>query len=395
LTLKIMKGKWVIRGFLNLRIVTHFVIFILLIIPTVILYGYTGSSMPPMLKMDYGSQSMGMGGASVALNNNLFYMDSNPAGGMFFKVYRFSLLHQEWVYDTNYESLRATFGFGKFYIGAGLNYLYTPFKYYDYYGATSGDVYNISQYLGLINFGYKIDKWNVVLGANIKYFYYNVPQDLYENQSYSLITGDIGIVLPTDILKRFKGYLPSLVFGFTIKNIGYSSLLYYAPIEILAGMSYRYSDNLLFSIESSIPIYEPTSFSLGAEYSIQNRYFIDAGFKIKENPMFSIGFGYRKKDFRVRASYSPMLKFFNMLNITVSYSYGETKAERNKEKVEELLVKAIEYFSKGKYKESLETVAKVLDIDHNNYRAQKLFKIIEKQIEIEERIEEIQSKNNE
>ncbi len=389
-----MKKKWTFYSVIHLNFYIFIVILILYLSPSSSLYSYTGSSIPPMLKMDYGSQSLAMGGASVALENNLFYIDSNPAGGTTLKMYRFSLLHQEWIYDTNYESFSASIGFGKFYIGAGFNYLYTPFQYYDCYGVKSKNTYNISQFLGLLNFGYKIDKWNLVLGTNIKYYGYNVPTSLIDNQSYNLISGDVGAILYTNLLKRYKGYLPSLIFGISIKNIGYSKSLYYLPIDILAGISYRYSNNILISIESDIPIYESVNFSAGVEYNFHRRYFIDAGVKIKENPMFSMGFGYRKKDFRVRVSYSPMVRFYNMINLTVSYSYGETRLEKIRGKVEKLLLDALDYFSKGDYKRALEIVAEALDLEPQNYRAKKLYEIIEKQLEIEEKLEEIETKIN-
>jgi len=395
LILMIMKKKWLFQIEPFLKVHIYFTLIFLFIYPHVKLFGYTATSIPPMLKMDYGSQSLGMGGASVALTDNLYYMDSNPAAGMLLKVYRFSILHQEWIYDTNYESFRFSIGCNNSYFGVGFNYLYTPFKYYDIYGVESNNTYNISQYLGLINFGYKFNELNMILGANVKYYYYAIPNSLYSNQSYSLILGDIGIILPTNFFKRYKGYLPSLTFGLSIRNIGFSKSLYHIPINILSGASYRYSNNLLISIELNIPIYEPITFSMGAEYTIKNRYFIDVGFTIKENPMFSMGLGYRKKDFRIRISYSPTIKFYNMMNISFSYSYGESRAEDIKEEVNKLLLKALEYFSKGKYRESLEIVAKAMDLEPENYRAKKLYKIIERQLEIEKKLEDIQKKVNE
>jgi len=110
--------------------------------------------------------------------------------------------------------------------------------------------------------------------------------------------------------------------------------------------------------------------------------------------MLSIGFGYRRNDFRVRISYSPMIKFYNMFNISVSYSFGETRAEKNREKVENLITEALGYFSKGNYEKVLIKVSEVLDLDPKNDRAKRLYEIIEKQIEIEEKLEEIQKKVN-
>ncbi len=373
-------------------------IFILLLLSIILkvnsVLGYTSSSTPAILKIEYGARTISMGGAGVALFNNLFYIDSNPAGGMFYRGYRFALLHQEWIYDTNYESARLFAGFRRFYLGLGINYMYTPFTYYDIFGLKNGSSYTISQYLGTLNFGYRFFRINLSAGINIKYYYYNVPQSLYKNQNYSLVLADIGLMLPTNALKNYVGYQPSMVFGMVLKNIGYNSYSNKFPSEIDAGISYRYKKYLLFNIQINIPFNEPISFSFGAEYTLLNKIYIAGGINIGEIPYFGFGVGYRKKDFRVRITYSPSIRFFNMLNAEISYSFGETNYENNMEKIEKLFIKALKYFSEKDYENSLRMIADILKIDPKNYWAERLMKVINQQLEIQRKLEEIEKMRN-
>ena len=358
------------------------------------LSAYTGSSLPPIFRLDYGARNQAVGGAGVALYNNMFYIDSNPAGGNFYKIYRIAVLHQEWIYDTNYETARLFIGFKRFYIGGGFNYIYTPFVYYNYFGEKIGGSYTVSQYLGIVNFGYKIRKLNISIGANVKYYYYSVPTGLYKSQNYSAVFGDIGFMLPTNLFKTYIGYMPSMTFGLVIKNIGYYMYSDKIPLEAIAGISFRYKKNFLFSMQMNLPLYEPFSLSLGAEYSLYKSYFFDCGVKIQEIPSFSFGVGYRRDDFRVRITYSPSIRFFNMVSAEISYSFGETKHEENMEKVERLFINALKFFSEKDYDGALRDVAEILNLDPGNYWAEKLMKVIIQQIEINRKLEEIEKLKN-
>jgi len=356
-------------------------------------FSYTGEAGPPMLKLVYGSRALSLGGAFVGLSDDGYYMDSNPAGGNPKNILNLSLLHQEWIVDVNYESVRISRGFSdRFFLGAGFTYLYLPFTYYDYYGQKSEKSYNISQSLGILNAGFKLKKCDISFGGNIKGFYNNVPEDLYADQNYLLFASDIGTIIRTSILKRFIGSEPSLVFGLTLKNIGYTKRIEKLPIELHTGLSYRFLRNLLFSLELALPFYEPVYGSIGAEYSIKNSFFIEGGIQIKENPMFSVGFGYKRKDFHLNVSYTPTLAFYNMVSISLSYSFGEEKKEREKIEVENLLIKAFKLFSERQYRESLNVIDRILEIDPENPRALSLKKTIEMQLELKERLEKIENK---
>ncbi len=358
-------------------------------------YSYTGEAGPPMLKMIYGSRVLSLGGAFVGLADDVFYIDSNPAGGDTRSIYKVSILHQEWIEDVNYEAVRIAFGFqDRFFCGAGFTYLYLPFTYYDYYGWTSGQSHIISQSLGIVNFGYTFQRINISVGGNIKVFYNYVPEELYAGQSYLLFASDIGAIARTNIFKLFIGPEPSLTFGLAIKNIGYSGVIEKLPIEVHAGVSYRLLRNLLFTTEIALPFFEPIYGSLGAELDFNRRFFLEAGVQIKENPMFAVGFGYKREDFRINVSYTPSIAFYNMISVSLSYYFGETKVEGRPKMIEDLLIKAGRYFRDEKYEEALEMVDEVLGIEPENRRAILLKDAIKVKMKLEEELKQLKKEKS-
>ncbi|MBN2323207.1 MAG: UPF0164 family protein [Spirochaetes bacterium] len=345
----------------------------LLLCPCTLLFGDTGEAGPPMMKLIFGSRALSLGGAVAGLGDDPFYMDSNPAGGDTRKIYKLSILHQEWIEDVNYEAARFSMGIGdRFFAGVGFTYLYLPFVHYDYYGATTGQTHLLSQSLGVLNFGYRFPSIDITVGANLKFFYNHVPDALYPGQSYLLFAADLGAVMRTNLLKRHIGPEPSMTFGLCVKNIGYSSIMEKLPLEIHAGASYRILKPLLLSAEVSVPFYEPLYGSIGAEYDFGRKFFLEAGVQIKENPMFAFGVGYRREDMRIQASYSPSIVFTNMFSVSFSYFFGASLLEKKEMTIKTLLTEALDHFRAGRYDDALDSCDEILALDPDNTQARLL-----------------------
>ena len=107
-------------------VVLFLLIFCLAGVPSA--FSYTGEVGPPMLSLTYGSRALSLGGAYSGVANDVYYMDSNPAGGDPRKVFKLALIHQEWIADVNYEAIRLSYGINdRFFFGLGFTYLYLPF----------------------------------------------------------------------------------------------------------------------------------------------------------------------------------------------------------------------------------------------------------------------------
>ena len=104
--------------------------------------------------------------------------------------------------------------------------------------------------------------------------------------------------------------------------------------------------------------------------------------------MFSFGFGYKFRDMRLNASYTPTLAFYDVFSISFTYAFGEYKKYMLTQQVEEKLMKALELYRNEQYEESLVVVDEVLELDPKNKRAISLRNTIEIQIEIRDKFGE-------
>lgn len=374
---------------INIRLKLVCGVLVILFTGFVAAFSDTGEAGPAMLKMIFGTRAMSFGGAYVAVADDAEYMDTNPAGGAYDNIFRIVLLHQEWIADVNYESVRLAKGFGdRLQTGLGFTYLYLPFTHYDAAGNAVGNSSHLSQSLGMLAVGYRLPSLGLSFGVNGKFLYNRVPEDLYADQSYTVWAVDFGVLQRTNLLKTYFGPEPSLSFGVTLRNVGYSRAVEQLPILIQAGTAYRVRSNLLIAADMVYPFYEPLYGSIGAEYAIRKMIYISGGIQIKQNPMLSLGFGYRYRDMRLNVSYTPTLAFYNMFSVSFTYSFGEYKKLMLEREIEDKLMEALELYRAEQYEEALGAVDEVLELDPKNRRAGSLKHTIEIQLEIREKFGE-------
>jgi hypothetical protein len=342
-------------------------------------FSAVGEAGPAILKMNFGSRLISMGGAFVGLADDPFYMDSNPAGGQR-DTFRFSLLHQEWIEDVNHENFRFTAGFDHFFMGIGYTFLYMPFTRYDSAGAQAGN-FTITEGFGTFNAGLILN--HLSIGTNLKLCHYNVPGGLYLDQNDYLFTADFGALLRTNILKTYIGPEPSLVVGASIKNAGVPFLNSMTgsgfdkpPTEIHVGSSFR-TKYFLLSDEAVFPLYEPFYWCVGLEANLNRFLFLSAGLQYKEdNPMLGLGAGVRLTDLYLYASYTPRLEFRNMFTVSMSWRVGETRQMQQSVLIKKLFKTAYKLYEQKEYDEAEKVLGKVLEMDPKDEMALSLMKLI-------------------
>ena len=357
-------------------------------------FGDAGEAGPAMLKLVFGSRALGLGGSFVGVADDVYYMDANPGAGESNKILKLSLLHQEWIYDANYEAVRISRGLGKhLYMGAGFTFLYLPFEYYDSNGEQVGASSRISHSLGVFNMGYSFRRATMSVGMNLKFYSSSIPDDLliaryagdYESQRYLAFAADLGYFARTNWLKSYIGPEPSFMLGLTVRNVGFSNTYDNLPTEIQAGVSYRILWSLLLTGQVAFPLYEPVYGAVGAEFDIRKKLFLQAGARISANPMLSVGFGYKFRDVELNVSYTPRIAFPNVISVSVNFFFGETKKRRVDEKISSLLIEALEQFQAGSYEKALASVEQVLELDPKNSMALSLKESIQDRMKIEDK----------
>jgi len=259
-------------------------------------------------------------------------------------------------------------------------------------GAQVGPTSLISQSLGMFNMGYSFRKGTMSVGANLKFYNSKIPDELlqaryeenYESQRYTAFAADVGYFARTDWLKNYIGPEPSFMLGLALKNAGFSDSYEKLPTEVQAGVSYRVIWSLLLTGQVMVPFYEPVYGAVGAEFDIRKKLFLQAGARISENPMFSVGFGCKFRDVELNASYTPRIAFPNIFSVSVNFFFGETRERRRNEQISSLLIEALEQFQKGDYDNALVSVDKVLELDPKNSMALSMKKSIEESLKVED-----------
>jgi hypothetical protein len=365
------------RGVPELRVLkTTLLIVILCLFSTTGALCAVGEAGPALLKMNYGSRLISMGGAFVGLADDPFYMDANPAGGQR-DTLRVSILHQQWIEDVNHENIRFTVGFDRIFLGLGYTFLHAPFTHYDSFGEASGD-YTLTEGFATANIGMILGRLS--LGINAKFFHYHVPEDLYLDQDDYGLAADFGVLWRTNLLKTFIGPEPSFVLGASVKNVGFPELtgsdFKNFPTEVHVGSSYRLKF-LLVSNEVVLPLYEPWYWCVGMEVNVGRVVFLNAGLQYKEeNPMLGLGFGLRLRDLYLYTSYTPRVEFRNMFTVSMSYRLGETRKIKERRLAGKLFKTAYKLYEQGKYGEAEKVLNTILDMDRRNEAAIELLHLV-------------------
>lgn len=224
------------------------------------------------LKMDVGARTLAMGGAFVAVADDVNSIRYNPAGLRQIEKTEISATHMLWIADLNVEQLSfATkmprgkdryldvFGASIFYMGSG-----TPIEGRDKQGYVTDPDLNYNNIALTLSGAKSLDLYdNVLFGANLKY-----AEENYSDTKYS------SLLLDTGILYKWK---ENMNLGFSVRNIGPDSKGDKMPLEMRAGTAYQ-KDKLGLSLDFYKFIDTDLRFALGGEYFIKNIFVVRAGY---------------------------------------------------------------------------------------------------------------------
>ena len=94
----------------------------------------TGLTAFPTLLIPMGGRFEAMGTAFTAVADDASYIESNPAGSASLTYTELSFYHNDWIADTNIESVTFTTRKHNLGIGAAGKFLYVPFTEYNTFG---------------------------------------------------------------------------------------------------------------------------------------------------------------------------------------------------------------------------------------------------------------------
>jgi len=209
-----------------------------------------GTSGSQFLGIGIGARSMGMGGATVSMNDDGTALFRNPAGLTQVTGHRFSVSHIEWLSDATYQSAGYVMPFGES-GGLGLAIQQGSVEWDN----TGEGMFDAGDFSGVLGYGRRL-RPNLGVGGSLRYVSSALGED-----SASTYAVDLGAVYRMS---------EDLTVGAAVRNMGpgltFRNESDPLPVTMSVGGAYRWNDlTLAMDVEKQNDL--DTRTRVGAEYS--------------------------------------------------------------------------------------------------------------------------------
>lgn len=338
----------------------------------------TGLTAFPSLLIPMGGRYEAMGTAFTAIADDSSFIEANPAGSSGLEHSVFSLFHNNWIADTNIESLIYASRIGYFGFAVAGKFLYVPFTGYDSIGSRVSKGY-YSESVIILNASYRFlasyNFYGIAVGANIKAAYRHIPSSIYEDQSAFSAVADVGILTRFNMLKPYSSRDKNTSVGITVKNLGIKTLDDPLPMEATIGFSYSPLRPLTISGDFTLPFSfdyskypaEQWSFAVGTDITITNFFSIQGGFRYRgSNPRISLGAMITLGKITINANYTLDLTTqigFDRFSLASSIDLGDGGRNLTADLVDEYYVKGLDFYAEGNLLGAIANWEKALSLD--------------------------------
>lgn len=361
-----------------------------------------------------GGKYEGMGTAFTAMSLDSGFLDANPAGSSFIKNSELTFFHNNWIADTNLESVTYTSRWEDFGIGIGGKFLYLPFTGIDDWGdrARNDDGSYSSGYytetVVTLNAAYTfLDNYyyhGLALGANFKMAYRGVPYSIAPDQSAVALMADIGLQTKFNVLKFFSSRDKNFAFGLVIKNLGsefirdpdplpsmISTGIAYSPIR---PMTWAFDINIPFNLDGTKA--EKVSYAAGLDLGLTSFLSIQSGFQIKTGlPRFSVGSSLDLEKFSVTANYTldltTQVTSLDRFSLALKLNLGDFGRMTRVEKSQLLYLQGLEEYANGEISKAIAYWEESLEVRPDFTPARQMIDTARKTLELNQKIEENQT----
>lgn len=349
--------------------------------------GTTGAN---FLRIPVGPRQVGMGDQGVALADDAFSLNHNPASMALLHYQEFAFMHNQWAEGVTQEY--AAYVYPKLSLGslgASLNLLQVgSFQGYDNSGAKTEDV---SAQDMAVSLGYARRVWGpsdpeeglgLSAGLSVKYL-----KERLENDSASTYAGDAGL------LCHFPAKGVSMKIGAAAQQLG-SGLKYYGNKSRLpqtyafgvSGTTRRvWGDPLTLSVEARKSVDNQLSFSVGGEYWINALFALRVGYRSQDDlgPGIRAGMGLKIKLLQFDYGMSLMGAFGVSHRAGFTYRFGapveRTPEPSPQQKMADKAVRQAKHLvAEKRYLEALLEINRALDLDPRSPEALQLLDQVQK-----------------
>ncbi len=290
-----------------------------------------GTSAASFLKSGVGARPSGLGGAYVALADDLNSIEWNPAGLSLLtpNVFNASFEHVFWFADVEYEILSLAQYLGDVY-GGGVQILYRHMPDVDN-NLEDEDPLKVFDIMGVVSTGFQVS--NFAVGLNLKLFQTHLgTEDLYGEAA------DLGIL--AFFLEK------KLALGLVIQNLGPDVKSDSLPLNIRGGFGYKdqFGDAKEHALNAGLELNQPLdnklNVQIGLEYWYLRTFAVRLGYRQQlggddlqtSNPVFrmSAGASVRWADLQLDYAFVPYADLGGTHRLALTVVYGPLKDEIEK-----------------------------------------------------------------
>ena len=338
----------------------------------------TGLTTFPTLLIPMGGRFEAMGTAFTAVADDASYIESNPAGSASLTYTELSFYHNDWIADTNIESVTFTTRRHNLGIGAAAKFLYVPFTEYNTFGERESKGY-FSESVIILNSSYNFfsnyDFFGLSVGGNLKFAYRSIPAEIYEGQSDIAVMADLGVLTRFNFLKFYSSRDKNTSAGVVVKNIGITKLDDPLPLETTAGIAYSPLRPVIVSFDLTVPLSlnpseqpaEQWSFATGLDVAVTDFFSVQTGFRHRgSNPRFSLGSRMDLEDISFNVNYTLDLTTqvgLDRFSIASSLNLGDRGRSITAAEVDGYYIAGLKSYAEGNLEEAVENWEKALELD--------------------------------
>lgn len=366
----------------------------------------TGLTAFPTLLIPIGGRFEAMGTAFTAVADDASFIEANPAGSSSLKYTELSFYHNDWIADTNIESLVFTSRKENLGFGVGAKFLYVPFTGYNTWGERTSRGY-YSETVGIFNLSYRFmasySFWGISLGTNFKVAYRHIPADIYSGQSAFSGMLDIGVLTRFNFLKFYDAREKNTSFGIVLKNLGIASLDDPLPLELTTGIAYSPLRPLILAFDFTYPITlnpgeqpaEHWSFAVGADVAFTDFFSVQCGFRYRgSNPRFSLGSKLDFNNISLNLNYTLDLTTqvgLDRFSIASSLNLGDQGRSLVEKSVDQYYIAGLLAYADGNLEEAAANWEKAVALDPGFSPAISNLAMVKKTMELLDEMQSIQT----
>ncbi len=368
----------------------------------------------PVLNVPMGGKSEGMGTSFTAVADDLTFIEWNPAGSSMLAKTELGFFHNNWIADTNVESIVYTFRVKDLGLAAAGKWLYVPFTEYNMFGDRVSKGY-YSEVVGTLNISYNFFSGyyftGVSLGLNLKGAFRFVPDFANgsdtvidgsgRSQSTATIMADLGALTRFNLFKFYSSREKNTSAGIVIRNLGLPAQGDPLPTVFALGLAYKPVRPVQFSFDFSVPLNmvdpglsEKPYWAFGVNAAVTNFLAMRVGLLSKTgNARITLGSEIKLKNVALDVNYSLDLltqaEPLNRISLGARFDFGDQGRQAASDKADELYFTGLEAYAEGNYEEAQYNWEETLRIQPKFEPAKEALALLAKTKNLENQIREL------